>query len=361
MGDTLPVTKVAAVQAASVAIDREATTEKVCRFIEESAANGAKLVVFPEAFIPTYPYWIFLGSPTWWMPFYKELFLNAVEIPSETTDKLCRAAHKYGTYVAVGINERRHKALFNSLLFISPEGEIMGTHRKLEATFAEKMIWGEGDANTLHVFETDMGRLGGLICGEHMMDLARFALYTMHEQIHVAIWPGISAVKHNPRSSTFNNLAESAAIHHAVAGGVYVINAFSVVGPELIAKMGLQNRPDTIIPGGGRTAIIAPDGRVIGGPTEDRENIIYADLDLADAIPMSPIYGPVDLYARPEILSLRINRRPLSVVEEMPPEDQEEDTTDAKGRTRRQCGPAGSGGEGPGENPKRKMSAMTKP
>lgn len=317
MGDKLPVIRVAAAQAASVGIDREATTEKVCNLIQEAAKNGAKLIVFPESFIPTYPYWIWLGSPTWWMPFYKELFLNSVEIPSETTERLCKTAKRTKVHIAVGINERKGKCLYNTLLFIGPDGEIMGAHRKLEATFAEKMVWARGDGSTLYVFHTEFGGLGGLICGEHMMDLARFALYSMHEDIHVAVWPGISAVRHNPRSSIFNTFAEVAAIHHAVAGGTFVINAFSVVGEDLIEKMGLQNQPEKIVPGGGKTAIYAPNAEVIAGPVEDREAIVYADLDLETAITMNPVFDPVGRYARPEVLSLRFNRQPFLVVDEI--------------------------------------------
>jgi len=316
LADKMPVVRVAAVQAASVGIDRKATTDKVCNLIQEAAKNGAKLVVFPEAFIPVYPYWIWLGSPTWWMPFYKELFLNSVEIPSETTKQLCETAKRTRTYIAVGINERKGKTLYNTLLFICPDGEIMGSHRKLEATFAEKMIWARGDGSTLYVFDTEIGFLGGLICSEHMNDLARYSLYAMNEYIHVAAWPGMSAVRHNPRSSVFNTLAESAAIYHAVAGGTFVINTFSLVGEDLIEKMGLQNRPDMIVPGGGRTAIYAPNATMIGGPVEDKEVVVYADLDPAAAIAMNLVYDPTGCYARPEVLSLRINRQPLSVIEE---------------------------------------------
>ncbi len=218
--------------------------------------------------------------------------------------------------MAVGINERKGKALYNTLLFIRPDGEIMGSHRKLEATFAEKMIWARGDGSTLHVFDTEIGFLGGLICAENMMDLARYSLYAMNENIHVAAWPGISAIHHNPRSSVFNTLAESAAIYHAVAGGTFVINTFSVVGEDLIGKMGLQNRPEMIVPGGGRTAIYNPNGMMISGPLEDKEGVVYADLDLGATIAMNLVYDPIGRYARPEVLSVRINRQPLSVIEE---------------------------------------------
>jgi aliphatic nitrilase len=308
MGDQPKRFRAAAVQASSVGIDREETTEKACQLIQEAGENGAELIAFPEAFIPTYPYWVWLGSPPWGVKFFRQLYLNAVEVPSETTRRLGEAARRAQAYVAIGINERVGHTLYNSILYLDRRGEVLGVHRKLRPTFAEKLVWGEGDGSHLTTYETDLGRLGGLICGEHMMDLARYALYTMGEEIHLALWPGISSLRHVGRSATFNSFSEAACVHHAVAGAVFVLAAYSVVGEELIEIMGLAGQPELVAVGGGHTAIIAPNGQVLSGPLEDKEGIVYADLDTAMAIPNRQVMDPVGHYARPDVLRLLFNR-----------------------------------------------------
>lgn len=309
MGDRLKRFRVAAVQASSVGINREETTEKACQLIREAGENGAELIAFPEAFIPTYPYWVWLGTPPWGMKFFRELYLNAVSVPGETTRRLGEAVRKARAYVAMGINERAGHTIYNSILYLDREGEILGVHRKLKPTFAEKLVWGEGDGSHLETYETDLGRLGGLICGEHMMDLARYALYAMGEEIHVALWPGVSSLRHVARSSTFNTFSEAACVHHAVAGAVFVLSAYSVVAEDLIEKLGLTGKPELVTPGGGHTAIIAPSGQTLSGPLEDKEGIAYADLDAEMAIANRQVMDPVGHYARPDVLSLLLNSR----------------------------------------------------
>ena len=186
MGDVYPKVKLAAAQAAPVWLNREATVQKACSLIEEAGRNGAQIVAFPEGYLPGFPDWF-----NWYMPrspesirFSKELIKNAIEVPSPATDELCAAARRAGVYVVMGMNERdpgTMGSLFNALLFISPEGEILGVHRKIVPTSTERLIHWFGDGTSLRTYETPYGALGGLICGENTNSLARFALLAQHD------------------------------------------------------------------------------------------------------------------------------------------------------------------------------------
>ena len=164
--------KAAACQIAPVFLDRDATVEKVCGFIGEAASNGAKVIAFPEALIPGYPWWIWLGDPfVYGMKFYRQLYDNAVEIPGKSVRKLSRCARKNDVYVCVSVTEKDGGSLYLTQLWFSPSGDLIGKHRKLKATGAEKTIWGDGDGSMMPVFETEYGNLGGLQCWEHMLPL----------------------------------------------------------------------------------------------------------------------------------------------------------------------------------------------
>lgn len=313
--DRFPKFKAAAVAAAPVFLDREATTDKACNLIREAAGNGAELIVFAETFLPGYPYWIWLGTPTWGAQFFSELYKNAVVIGSATTDVLCQAARSANAHVVIGIDERDGGTLYNTLLFISREGKILGRHRKLQPTHVERTVWGRGDGSDLKVFSTDLGAISGLICWEHTMDLVRYALVALGEEIHVAAWPGASTLHHNPHSTIFNDVTEAAARHHALAGQVFVINVQSPIDEIIINKLGFADRSDLIAAGGGWTAIIAPDGRIIGGPLIGKEGIVYADVDLEDRITAKYACDSVGHYARPDVARLVLNLQKQLVAE----------------------------------------------
>jgi aliphatic nitrilase len=314
MGDVYPKFKVAGVMAAPVFLDREKTTEKACRLIQEAGAQGAELIVFPEVYIPAYPYWAWLGTPTWGAPFFAELFKNSVEIPSPTTAAIGEAARKANAHVVMGVNEREGGTLYNSLIYFDRDGNIMGRHRKLQPTHVERTVWGRGDGSDLVVCDTDIGRIGGLICWEHTMDLVRYALITLGEQIHAAVWPAASSLTHNPHASFFNNVTEAAARHHALAGQVFVINVQSVIDDYMIQRMGMTDRPDMIKPGGGWSAIIGPDGQIIAGPVTDQEALLVAEINLEDIIYMKYACDSVGHYARPDVVRLLVNREKQAVV-----------------------------------------------
>jgi nitrilase len=311
--DKLPVVKVAAVQAEPVTLDREATTEKACRLIAEAASNGARLVVFSEMFIP-----IFTNASIWGQGFSKwgspntqaafaRLWSNSVEVPGPTTHRLGEAASAAGVTVAIGVSERvpNTRTLYNTILFIGPDGSIIGKHRKLVPTNSERMIHACGDGSTLSVFDTPAGKIGGLICWENLMPLARFALYSQGEQIHLA------------PTSDDTEMAVVNARNTAFEGGVFVVSV-----PNLIRKASypsdfefadeLAAASDYIIEGG--TCIIAPDGRLLAGPVDKEEAILYADLDLSETLTAGQLLDVVGHYSRPEVLGLRFTREPYTAV-----------------------------------------------
>ena len=304
----------AAVQASPVFLDRDATVDKGVRLIEEAARNGAKLVAFPETWIPGYPGWIY-GAAGWDDPRAKRTFArlqrNAVEVPSAATDALCGAARAAGAHVVVGIHERDTEfstgTIYNSLLFISDEGEILGIHRKLVPTHAERIVWGQGDGSTLHVFDTGLGRLGGLICWEHWMPLTRFAMHAKGEQIHVAAWPDVPETHH------------LASRHYAFEGRCYVLCVGSYMTTadlpddfELLEAMAttgeVGGEAAELLTGG--SGIIGPDGSWIAAPVEGREEIIYGEIDLARIAEEQQALDAAGHYNRPDVFSLTVDERP---------------------------------------------------
>jgi len=295
----------AAVQAPPVFLDRDATVEKAVRLIEEAAHEGAKLVAFPETWIPGYPSWIYHAAE-WDEPRSKRTFArlqrNAVQVPSPATDALCRAAREAGVHVVVGVHEQDTEfsmgTIYNSLLFISDEGKLLGAHRKLIPTHAERIVWGQGDGSTLHVFDTPVGRLGGLICWEHWMPLARQVLHQSGEDIHIAAWPQVKEM----------NLIASR--HYAFEGRCFVIACGAVMrASELPAELepieSLKQQADSFVLNGG-TSIIAPDGSILAGPAFDEEAIITADLDLSRIAQESLALDVSGHYTRPDIFEVKL-------------------------------------------------------
>jgi aliphatic nitrilase len=316
MGDTFPVVKVAAVHAASVYLDRDKTLEKAVGLIEEAAAEGAKLIAFPESFLPGFPFWISTHTPTEGAPLFQALFQNAVTIPSPALDVLSEAARAADAHVVMGTTERDGGTLYNTVLYFDNHGEIIGRHRKLQPTHVERTIWGRGDGNDLFVCDTPFGKLGGLTCWEHTMDLVRYSLACMGEQIHVAVWPAVSAVTHNPNSGLFDSVTEAAAKHHALSTQTFVINVQSRIDEDAIEKLGFTDRPDMMRTGGGWTAVIAPNGQIIAGPHTDDEAIIYAELDMSMIMKAKYACDSVGHYARPDVVRLSINRSTNPIYEE---------------------------------------------
>lgn len=315
MLDILPTIKAAAVQAEPVVLDREATVAKACQLISESAANGAQLIIFPEMFIPT-----FINSAVWGRGLcnfgtpnakraWSRLWQNSVEIPSHTTDRLCKAASDAEAVIVMGLNEResQSRSLYNTLLFINSDGTILGKHRKLMPTNHERLVHGTGDGSTLQIYDTPVGRIGGLICWENWMPLARFALYSQGEQIHIA-----------PTADDDDERTQINIRNTAIEGGVFVISVCMILRKESFPKdfdfqQELAEAGEDIETGG--SAIIGPDGSYLAGPLWKEEGILYAELDLNRVIEQSQLLDVAGHYARPDVLSLHLNATPQNVLE----------------------------------------------
>jgi nitrilase len=311
VNEDFPTVKVAVIQAASVLFNREASVEKACRLTHEAAAQGARLILFPEAFIPAYPRGLSFGavvgsrSPqgrlTW-----QTYWANAVDIPGPATEALGEAARQANAYLAIGVIERDSQfsrgTLYCTLLYFSPAGQLIGKHRKLKPTAAERLIWGEGDGSTLTVLETELGKIGGLICWENYMPLARMALYGKGVELYLA--PTADA-----RESWQATLQ-----HIACEGRCFVLgcNQFvtkSMYPTDLAGLDELARQPEIMCRGG--SAIISPLGEVLAGPLYDQEGMLCADLDLAQIARSKFDFDVTGHYARPDVFQLIINEKPL--------------------------------------------------
>jgi nitrilase len=311
-----PPVLVAAVQAAPVFLDRDATVEKACRLIAEAGAEGAKLVVFPEAFIPTYPFWIWLipaGKTAVLRDLYARLLDNAISVRGEEALRLGAAARDAGVHVAMGINELNTEAsgttLYNSMLYLGPDGSVLGTHRKLIPTAGERLVHAQGDGSTLGVHDLPIGKVSGLICWENYMPLARYALYAGGVEIYLApTWD-----RGEPWTSTLRHIAKEAR--------AYVIGCCSVMHrshiPEEFASLRDYLPADQEWINPGESAIVDPDGKFVVEPVRGREEILYAQVEPAR------VRGPrwqLDVaghYGRPDIFQLTIDRRSHPMVREM--------------------------------------------
>lgn len=294
-------------------IDGDATVEKTCSLIEEAASNGAALVVFPETFIPVYPWWVFMGiNNVKQGELFKSLFENSFSVDSPQIKKIAEVTAKTSTVAVVGLNEKDGYSLYNSQLFID-RGKILGVHRKLVPTGGERTVWGRGDGGGIRVFETSVGRIGGLICYEHSIIPARYTLYSMGEQIHVANWPGAN-FKSQPRDR--NRVIDAVIRAVAFEGQVFVCNATTTLSEnERRFYLELDPKNQGILEaGGGIAAIVDPVSNYIGGPLEHQEGIVYADIDLDKIVLAKHLVDCVGHYARPDVFTVLFNDRKLSTV-----------------------------------------------
>lgn len=311
MEDFYPVTKVAAVQAAPVYLDRDKTVEKVCGLIDEAASNGAQLVAFPEAMIPGYPWWIWFNEPAAGMPHFIKLYKNAVTIHSATTRRLAEAAKKNGVYVSVSVSEKDGASLYLTQLWFSPSGDLIGKHRKLKPSGAERYIWGEGDASMMPVFDTEIGRLGGLECWEHMVPANMMAMAAKNEQIHVQAWPACFPA---PEHLFSNYPLETGAKAYSIINQCYSVVASQIYTEEMRYILCPDDKPHSLMePGYGMTAIIDPGGHVLSSVPRDEEGICYATLDLTNLIPGKFMSDPAGHYSN-QSLRLVVDETPHTPV-----------------------------------------------
>ncbi len=313
----LPRFKAAAVQAAPVFLDPAATVDKAASLIREAAANGAELVAFPEVFVAGYPYWSWIADPVSGSPWFERLVRASILVPGPEIDRLCTAAREAGVHVVIGVNERSPVSvgtLYNTMVFIGPDGTILGKHRKLVPTWAEKMTWAHGDGSTLKVYDTAIGPLGGLACGENTNTLARFSLLAQGELVHVASYIALPVA---PPDYDMAEAIKVRAAAHCFEGKLFTIVSCSTVSEEIIAAMEtlvsdararLERRNSAF------SGILGPDGRVVGTPLIDDEGIVYAEIDLSRCIQPKQMHDIIGHYNRFDVFDLRVNAVPQQPV-----------------------------------------------
>jgi nitrilase len=300
----IKTTKIAAAQLTPKFLNKEQTVDKACSAISEASRNGAKLIVFPEAFISGYPDWVWLYPPHKSKELgdlYVKLVENAVTIPDDTTNRLCEAAKLANINVVMGLNERNtetsNSSLYNTILFIDDDGKILGKHRKLMPTNCERLIWAQGNGSTLKSYDTSAGKIGGLICWENFMPLARNAIYESGVQILASpTWDKgddwLVSMKHIARE-----------------GGLFVIsNCMTLRVDDLPKDLQSIYPKDKEWISTGQSCIINPFGKVISGPLDAQEGIIYADIDLQEIIVAKRKFDVVGHYARPDVFNFSINK-----------------------------------------------------
>jgi nitrilase len=300
--------RVAVVQAAPVLFDRETTIGKACTLIAEASAMGAALIVFPEAFIPAYPRGLTFGAPIGsrsddGRALFERYWSNAIDVPGPQVTRLADAARAANATVAIGIVERETSGgrgtLYCSTLYLGANGSVLGVHRKLKPTAAERIVWGEGDGSTLIAVDTPIGRVGGLICWEHYMPLARMAMY----QQGVDFWCALTADARPTWQASMQ--------HVAMEGRCFVLSANqyvtrSMYPPDLPGREELARQPEVMSRGG--SMIVSPFGELLAGPLWDAEGVLTADCD-----PSSIVRGRFDLdvtghYARPDVFRFSVRQ-----------------------------------------------------
>jgi nitrilase len=306
--------RIAAVQAAPVFLDLEATLAKACELVHRAADAGAKLVAFPEAFISGYPVWV------WFIPsgkthplreLYTRLHGSAVSIPGPEIERLCDAAASAGAALAVGVNERNSEAsdstLYNTLVYIGADGRLLGRHRKLVPTAGERLVWGRGDGSDLEVYSLPFARVGGLLCWENYMPLARYTLAAWGQQIHIApTWdrgePWISSMRHIAKEGRCFVIGVCQALHIDHVPDDLDFKSEYMGGMEGWVNPGLS-------------VIVDPDGKLVAGPLEAEEGILYADVQPHQLVGPRWQLDAGGHYARPDVFELRFHRRPAPLVQ----------------------------------------------
>ncbi|SRR5579871_295196 len=310
-----PGYKVAAAHLAPVFHDTDKTIDKACDAIAEAARNGARLIAFPESYIPGFPMWAGVVPPTHTHDYFRQLAAAAPRVDGPEIERLRAAAHRHDIFVSIGFTESTSASvgcLWNSNLMIGSDGEVLNHHRKIVPTFYEKLVWANGDGAGLRVNDTEIGRLGMLICGENTNPLARFSLIAQGEQVHIATYPAVYPTRPLNESGNYD-LEQAIRIRagaHSFEGKVFTIVAaahYDDSAREAMQGLGrdaldlLEASPKAV------SMIIDPTGNVIGEPRTGGEGLVYAEIDLAAAVEPKRIHDVVGYYNRFDIFHLEVD------------------------------------------------------
>jgi nitrilase len=319
--------RVAAAQLSPDLETSDGTVAKVLAAIGEASGKGAKLIVFPETFVPWYPYFSFVHPPVATGAEHIRLYDNAVVVPGPVTDAVSATAKRNAIVVVLGVNERDHGSLYNTQLVFDADGRLVLKRRKITPTFHERMIWGQGDGSGLKVVDTAVGRVGALACWEHYNPLARYALMAQHEEIHVAQFPGSMV------GPIFAEQMEVTIRHHALESGCFVVNATGWLTDAQIAKILPDERFRKALRGGCMTAIVSPEGSHLVPPLTQGEGILLADLDMGLIVKRKRMMDSVGHYARPELLHLVLDSRAAHAMQIVPMPESDSKIEPANGNT----------------------------
>ncbi len=303
--------RVAAVQAAPVFLDLPASIDKAVGLVAQAAGQNARLIAFPETWLPGYPWFIWLDSPAWGMQFVQRYHENSLVYGSAQAARLADAAKAHRIMIVMGLSERDQGSLYMGQWIIDEHGATVATRRKLKPTHVERTVFGEGDGSDLEVHDTALGRVGALCCWEHLQPLSKYAMYAQNEQLHIASWPSFSLYRGGAYAlgAEVNNAASQI---YAVEGQCFVVAPCATVSAQMIEMLCTDDaKKQLLLQGGGFTRIYAPDGQLMHAPLpEDQEGIVYADIDLR-LIPLAKAAAdPAGHYARPDVTRLLLDKTP---------------------------------------------------
>jgi nitrilase/aliphatic nitrilase len=318
-GDNYPSYRLAAVQAAPVFLDRSATVDKTGSLVAEAARAGARLVVFGEAFVPGFPLWALVRAPLDNHELFRTLYRNAVLVPGDQTLQLGAFARQNNVFLSIGVTERSAHSmgsLYNTNLLFDPTGRIIGRHRKLVPTWAEKLIWTPGDGSTLQPAETELGRIGVLICGENTNTLARYALLAQGEQVHLSTYPPAWPFQRGT-GTNYTRWLELRAASHSFEGKVFTVVASVALGDDCIQTVAAGDRTlETLLREAPRSAsfVVQPTGELAGPMLVGDEGIIYADIDIGESIIPKQAHDIIGNYQRLDVFQLHVDKRPQELL-----------------------------------------------